>query len=78
VWFSHKIAGRFAYHWERRRIDGKVYRYDNRPHEEFKHMKGYPRHFHNGSDEKVRESTFSEDPRRCIKGVLRSCKITIP
>lgn len=39
VWFSVKIAGRFAYHWERRMIDGIVYRYDNRPHENLKHTR---------------------------------------
>lgn len=32
VWFSNKIRGRYAYHWERRHIDGKIYRHDNIPH----------------------------------------------
>ena len=48
VWFSKRIEGRFAYHWERRHIDDRIYRYNNRPHESFKHMKGFPKHFHNG------------------------------
>ncbi|MCZ7355882.1 MAG: hypothetical protein O8C66_08930 [Candidatus Methanoperedens sp.] len=26
IWFSTKIPGRFSYHWERRQINGKMYR----------------------------------------------------
>ncbi|MDI6655760.1 MAG: DUF6516 family protein [Candidatus Hydrothermarchaeota archaeon] len=70
VWFSHKLSGRFAYHWERRKKEGKVYRYDNRPHEKFKHMKSYPKHFHNGSDEQVEESHFSENPKDALREFL--------
>jgi hypothetical protein len=32
VWFSLKLAGRYSFHWERRAIDGKIYRHDNVPH----------------------------------------------
>ena len=31
VWFSLKVPGRFSYHWERRHIDGTMYRHDNFP-----------------------------------------------
>ena len=31
-WWSEEIPGRYAYHWERRRIDGTIYRHDNIPH----------------------------------------------
>ncbi|MBC7325246.1 MAG: hypothetical protein H5T99_08020, partial [Moorella sp. (in: Bacteria)] len=48
AWLSRRLPDRFAYHWERRHIDGRVYRYDNRPHAELRHMEGYPKHFHNG------------------------------
>jgi hypothetical protein len=30
VWFSRKFPGRYAYHWERRHVDGSIYRHDNR------------------------------------------------
>jgi hypothetical protein len=46
IWYSVRLEGRFAYHWERRMINGSVYRYDNRPHEHLKSMKSYPKHFH--------------------------------
>jgi hypothetical protein len=32
VWFSLKLQGRYSFHWERRAIDGTVYRHDNAPH----------------------------------------------
>lgn len=71
VWFSVKIRGRFAYHWERRMIDGSIYRYDNRPHEKFRHMKSFPKHFHDGSDEAIREGEFGEDPKEILRDFLQ-------
>jgi Family of unknown function (DUF6516) len=32
VWFSLKLRSRYSYHWERRAIDGKIFRHDNAPH----------------------------------------------
>ncbi len=32
VWFSLKLKGRYSSHWERKFIDGSVYRHDNAPH----------------------------------------------
>lgn len=71
IWFSRKIRGRFAYHWERRKINGEVYRFDNHPHEEYKHMKGYPMHFHDGSDRAIKESWFSKNHDYAIREFLR-------
>jgi len=31
VWASQRIANRFGFHWERRHIDGCIYRLDNFP-----------------------------------------------
>ena len=77
IWFSRKIRGRFAYHWERRAINGKVYRYDNRPHENLRNMKGFPRHFHDGSDEKIKECDFSEVPEQTLRDFLRFVRAKI-
>ena len=33
VWFSLKLQGRYSFHWERRAIDGTIYRHDNTPHQ---------------------------------------------
>jgi hypothetical protein len=32
VWFSLKLQGQYSFHWERRAIDGTIYRHDNAPH----------------------------------------------
>jgi len=50
VWFSRKIQGRYAYHWERRHLNGTVYRHDNVPHEKWGYVETFPKHFHNGSE----------------------------
>jgi len=77
VWFSVKIKGRFAYHWERRMMDGSVYRYDNRPHENLKHMKSYPKHFHDGSDEEIKEGEFGENPNEVLRAFLQLVSVKI-
>jgi len=65
-WFSKKIPGRFSYHWERRHIDGKLYRHDNFPDPRWKKVSTFPKHFHNGSQSQVQESSIDDDP---ISGV---------
>jgi hypothetical protein len=70
IWFSKKIKDRFAYHWERRQINGQVYRFDNHPHEEYKNMKNYPRHFHDGSERNVKESWFSKGHTQVLREFL--------
>ena len=31
-WWARSLTGRFAHHWERRHVDGTIYRHDNAPH----------------------------------------------
>ena len=62
VWFSLKITGRFSYHWERRHIDGSMYRHDNFPDINWQSVSTYPKHFHNGSQNAVQESYLNNDP----------------
>ncbi|MCL6447267.1 MAG: hypothetical protein K6U04_03820 [Armatimonadetes bacterium] len=71
IWFSKRLRKRFAFHWERRAIDGKIYRYDNRPHEELKCLKGYPGHFHNGDDQNIIESDFSTNFEEALREFLQ-------
>jgi len=70
VWLSRKMLGRYAYHWERRHIDGRIYRYDNRPHEHLKLMKTFPRHFHDATEHNVKESRISDNPEEAVREVL--------
>ena len=62
IWFSRRIPGRFSYHWERRHIDGKIYRHDNFPDPRWKGVSTFPKHFHNGSQNQVQDSRINDNP----------------
>ncbi|KAF5424570.1 MAG: hypothetical protein C00003105_00085 [ANME-2 cluster archaeon HR1] len=70
IWFSKKIKGRYAYHWERGGVDGKIYRHDNIPHKRWNYVKTFPKHFHNGSENIVNESSISDEPENAIREFL--------
>ena len=70
VWFSRRIEGRYAYRWERRQVDGSIYRHDNRPHAGLRGMAGFPRHFHDGRDDVVVESRLGGDPVDDVRSFL--------
>ena len=44
-WWSYKLPTRFAHHWERRHIDGTIYRHDNAPHTKWQHLHTFSQHF---------------------------------
>jgi hypothetical protein len=70
IWFSLKLLGRYSYHWERRAIDGKIYRHDNAPHKRWRSVATFPKHFHDGSEEQVIESHLSEEPEQALRQFL--------
>ena len=70
VWFSLKLHGRYSFHWERRAIDGKIYRHDNAPHKRWQSVPTFPQHFHNGSENDVAESHLSGDPEEALREFL--------
>lgn len=70
VWFSLKLAGRYSYHWERRAIDGTIYRYDNAPHRRWQSVTTFPHHFHGSSENDVTESYISQDPVEALREFL--------
>ena len=76
VWLSERL-NRYAYHWERRHIDGKIFRHDNIPHAKWKFVKTSPKHFHNGSEENVIESYISDNPEEAIREFLTFIRITL-
>lgn len=51
-------------------IDGKIYRHDNAPHNSWKQVKTFPRHFHEGEEKNVVESRISSEPREAIRDFL--------
>ena len=71
VWFSLKLQGRYSFHWERRAIDGTIYRHDNAPHRRWEAVATFPRHFHNGSETSVSESYLSAVPEEALREFLQ-------
>lgn len=61
---------KYSYHWDRRSITKEIYRHDNAPHNKWKHISTFPKHFHNGSEEKVESSYISDDPEFALKEFL--------
>jgi len=70
IWLSVKKKGVYAYHWERREVDGTIYRYNNLPDREAKKLQTYPKHFHDKAQGNVVESNLSDNPEEAIRTVL--------
>ena len=61
VWVSRRLVGRFGFHWERRHLDGRIYRYDNFPDTDWSDVSTFPFHFHNGRQDTVIAAPFAPD-----------------
>ena len=70
VWFSLKLENRYSYHWERVNVDGFIYRHDNAPHESWKNIKTFPKHFHNRNEPSVEESLISDNLKDGLREFL--------
>ncbi len=77
VWFSLKLRERYSFHWERRALDGTIYRHDNAPHRRWQAVATFPRHFHNGSELNVIESHISEIPEEALREFLVFVQATL-
>ncbi|MBI4639829.1 MAG: hypothetical protein HY731_04000 [Candidatus Tectomicrobia bacterium] len=69
-WWSTQIPGRYAFHWERRHIDGTMYRHDNMPHPQWKRVASFPKHFHVEDPQTVVESYLADDPEEALREFL--------
>lgn len=69
-WWSTQIPGRYAHHWERRHVDGTIYRHDNMPHPQWQGVDSFPKHFHSEGQQKVTESTMADDPEQAVRQFL--------
>ena len=69
-WWSTQILGRYAHHWERRHVDGTIYRHDNMPHPQWQGVDSFPKHFHAEDQQRVMESTLSDDPEQAVRQFL--------
>lgn len=59
VWVSRTLPGRFGFHWERRHLDGRIYRYDNFPDTNWSGISTFPFHFHDGDQDVVIAAPFA-------------------
>ncbi len=66
VWLS--ADGDYAYHWEQRRQQGRLYRWDNAPH--YPTINSFPAHLHDGDEDTVVESDLSPAPESALRQVL--------
>jgi hypothetical protein len=65
------VSGRYSYHWDRRLIsNGDIYRHDNAPHDSWRRVVTFPKHFHDGSEENVVESRIGDDPQDALREFL--------
>lgn len=63
-------TGKYSFHWERMHVDGRVYRHDNAPHNRWNHLRTFPKHFHNGTQNNVQESDLPDEPTAAIRTFL--------
>lgn len=49
-------------------MDGKFFRLDNAPH--YKEIKTFPSHFHEGTEDNVRENSFGETHQERFVGFM--------
>jgi len=61
VWCSRKLIKRFGFHWERRHLDGRIYRYDNFPDTKWSGVSTFPFHFHDGDQDTVVTAPFAPE-----------------
>lgn len=61
VWVSRKLNARFGFHWERRHLDGQIYRYDNFPDTDWSTVATFPFHFHDGNQDNVKAAPFAPE-----------------
>lgn len=65
------VGGRYSYHWDRRLIGSDdFYRHDNAPHDRWRYVATFPRHFHDGSENNVVASSISDDPKQAVREFL--------
>lgn len=69
-WWSVALSGRYAHHWERKHIDGTIFRHDNIPHLRWAELSSFPRHFHRGRPDDVTESGLPEEPEAGLRQFL--------
>lgn len=64
-------------HWERRHIDGCIYRLDNFPDTNWRQVASFPLHFHDGAQDRVVASPLPDDAEAAFRGFMRFVQAAI-
>lgn len=64
IWFNER--GRYSYHWQQG--EGAIYRFNNAPHHP--EILTHPHHFHDGSQDNVRESPVSGVTQNGVETIM--------
>jgi hypothetical protein len=75
VWLS--VSGKYSYHWEQRPVRDCIHRHDNAPHKKWKEVKTFPKHFHDGTEDNVKESTIPDEPIAATRYFLSFVRDTL-
>jgi hypothetical protein len=78
VWASRKLSGRFGFHWERRHLDGLIFRYDNFPDTNWSDVATFPFHFHDGQQDNVVAAPFSTEVEQAFREFMAFVKERSP
>ena len=76
-WWSAEIPGRFACHWERTHIDGKIFRHNNMPHSKWQSVQTFPQHYHDGGTGEVIASFLANDPEGAVREFLAYARVRL-
>lgn len=64
--------GKYSYHWECRAKTGQIFRHDNAP--DYPDLGTFPKHFHDGEEQTVKESHISDRPEEALREFLEFAK----
>lgn len=64
-------SGRYSLHYERRHLDDSIYRHDNAPHNKYRNLATFPKRYHDGREENVKESSLPEDLIKAVEEFLK-------
>jgi hypothetical protein len=67
IW--HSLEGQYSFHWEQS-SRGMIYRHDNAPHNKWNFVKTFPKHCHDGAQDRVIESNLSDKPEQALREFL--------
>ena len=67
IWYS--LEGEYSFHWEQT-SRGMIYRHDNAPDKKWTFVKTFPKHCHDGAQDRVVESNLSDKPEQAVREFL--------